>query len=81
MIDNSLKNLGLSSGSEERKYITNKRDYEITQIAYKLCKLANHYRCEIFGLEDLDIKSSDLGKEKRQTGSVIISGTETNLLI
>ena len=63
--DNSLKNLGLSSDSKERKYITNKRNYETTQIAYELCKLANHYRCEIFGMEDLNIKSSDLGKGRR----------------
>ena len=60
--DNSLKNLGLSNNSKERKYITNKRDYEVIQIAYELCKLANHYRCEVFGLEDLSIKSSDKGK-------------------
>ena len=63
--DNSLKNLGLSSDSKERKYITNKRNYETTQIAYELCKLANHYRCEVFGMEDLSIKSSDLGKGKK----------------
>lgn len=63
--DNSLKDKGFSSASFERKYITNKRNNECIEIAYELCKLANHYRCEIFGLEDLNIKSSDKNKGKR----------------
>ena len=63
--DNSLKNKGFSSESSERKYISNKRNTECIEIAYELCKLANHYRCEIFGLEDLNIKSSDKNKGKK----------------
>ena len=63
--DNSLKNKGFSSESSERKYISNKRNTECIEIAYELCKLANHYRCEVFGLEDLKIKSSDKNKGKR----------------
>ena len=60
--DDSLKGLGYSSQSKERKYISNKRNHEIIQIAHQLSKLANHYGCEIFSLEDLNIKQGDKGK-------------------
>ena len=60
--DNSLKGLGYSSQSKERKYITNKRNHEVIQIAHRLSRLANHYGCEIFSLEDLNIKQGDIGK-------------------
>ena len=63
--DNSLKNKGFSSESSERKYISNKRNVECIEIAYELCKLANHYRCEVFGLEDLHIKNLDKGNGKK----------------
>ena len=56
--------LNVSSDSKEKKYITNKRKYEVIQIAYQLVKMANHYRCKIFGMEDLIIKSSDKEKGK-----------------
>lgn len=57
--------LNVSSDSKEKKYFTNKRKYEIIQIGYDLCKLAKHYHCEVFGLEDINIKSSDKEKGKR----------------
>ena len=60
--DNSLKGKGYSSQSKERKYISNKRNHEVIQIAHQLSKLANHYRCEVFSLENLNIKQGD--KEK-----------------
>lgn len=63
--DNSLKGKGLSSSSLERRYISNKRNTECIEIAYSLCKLANHYRCEIFGLEDLNIKNADQEKGRK----------------
>ena len=56
--------LSVSSDSKEKKYITNKRKYEIVQIGYELTKLANHFRCEVFSLEDLKIASSDKSKGK-----------------
>ena len=49
----------VSSDSKERKYITNKRHYECIQIAHSLYKLANHYKCAIFSIEDLTVNSSD----------------------
>ena len=57
--------LNVSSDSPQKKYITNKRKYEIVQIGYDLIKLANHYRCQIFGIEDLNIKSSDKSKGRK----------------
>ncbi|ENP7034117.1 hypothetical protein ACEB11_001950 [Campylobacter coli] len=60
--DDSLKGQGYSSQSKERKYISNKRNHEITQIAHQLSKLANHFGCVIFSLEDLNMKQRD--KEK-----------------
>ena len=63
--DNSLKGKGFSSESKERKYISNKRNYEISNIAHKLERIANHYQCENFIMEDLTIPSKDNGKGKR----------------
>ena len=63
--DNSLKGKGFSSESKERKYISNKRNYEISDIAHKLERIANHYECEFFVMEDLSIPSKDNGKGKR----------------
>ena len=57
--------LNVSSDSKEKKYITNKRKYEVIQIAYQLVKMANHYRCKIFGMEDLTIASSDKSRGRK----------------
>ena len=51
--------LHVSSDDEKAKYVTNKRKHEVIEIAYKLCRIAKHYRCQLFSLEDLNIKSSD----------------------
>ena len=63
--DDSLKGKGFASDSKERKYVSNKRNYEISDIAHKLEKIANHYKCENFVMEDLSIPSKDNGKGKR----------------
>ena len=63
--DDSLKGKGFSSDSKERKYVSNKRNYEISDIAHKLERIANHYQCENFVMEDLSIPSKDNGKGKR----------------
>ena len=61
-IDFNLKNK--SSDSKERKYINNKRIFETYEISKLLVKTAIYYRCEVFGLEELNIKNKDttLGK-------------------
>lgn len=56
-IDFGLK--GKSSDSKERKYINNKRIFEIYEISKLLVNTAKYYRCEVFGLEELNIKSKD----------------------
>ena len=63
--DDSLKGKELTSDSKERKYISNKRNYEISDMAHKLERIANHYECENFVMEDLSIPSKDNGKGKR----------------
>ena len=63
--DDSLKGKGFASDSKERKYISNKRNYEISDIAHKLERIANHYQCEFFVMEDLTILSKNNGKGKR----------------
>lgn len=63
--DNSLKGKGFNSESKERKYISNKRNYEVVNVAHKLTKIANHYRCCNFVIEDLSIKQSDKSKGRK----------------
>ena len=61
-IDFGLK--GKSSESKERKYINNKRIFEIYEISKLLVNTAKYYRCEVFGLEELNIKSKDTTRGK-----------------
>ena len=63
--DDSLKGKGFSSESKERKYISNKRNYEIIDISHKLVKIAEFYKCEYFVMEDLSIPSKNNGKGKK----------------
>ena len=61
-IDFGLK--GKSSESKERKYINNKRIFETYEISKLLVNTAKYYRCEVFGLEELNIKSKDTTRGK-----------------
>ena len=63
-IDCDLKNKGYSSESNERKYISVKRNYETLQIVKNIVNKSIYYKCQIISIEDLNIKSSDkeLGK-------------------
>ena len=61
-IDFGLK--GKSSESKERIYINNKRTFETHEISKLLVNTAKYYRCEMFGLEELNIKSKDTDKGK-----------------
>ena len=63
--DDSLKEQGYSSQSKERIYISNKRNHEVIQIAHQLSKLANHFGCEIFSLEYINIKQGDKQKGRK----------------
>ena len=59
-IDFGLK--GKSSESKERIHINNKRIFETYEISKLLVNTAKYYRCEVFGLEELNIKSKDSTK-------------------
>lgn len=63
--DNLLKGKGFSSDSKERKYVSNKRNYEVIDISHKLVKIAEHFKCEYFVMEDLLIPSKNNGKGKK----------------
>ena len=61
-IDCGLK--GKSSESKERIYINNKRTFETYEISKLLVDTAKYYRCEVFGLEELNINSKDTTRGK-----------------
>ena len=63
--DFNLKNKGYSSESNERKYISDKRNFETLQIVKNIVNKSIYYKCHIISIEDLNIKSSDLDKGKR----------------
>ena len=62
--DFNLKNKGYNSDSKERKYISDKRNFETIQIVKNIVNKSIYYKCQIISIEDLNIKSSDkeLGK-------------------
>lgn len=65
LINEKENNLNCSSNDTRKLYIKNKRDYEVIKIAHKLFDLAKHYRCEVFSIEKLNIKTKDLDKGKK----------------
>lgn len=65
LINQKENELNVSSNDFKKKYIKNKRDYELTKIAYILFDLCKHYHCECFSVEDLSIKSKDLDKGRK----------------
>lgn len=60
--DNELK---LANTTKEKKYITNKRNYEVMQCSKFLIQKMKHYRCSIFAIENLDVKRRDIGKGRK----------------
>lgn len=63
--DFDLKNKGYSTESSERKYISDKRNFETLQIVKNIVNKSIYYKCQIISIEDLCIKSKDLDKGKR----------------
>lgn len=64
--DISLDKSGLSSSSRKRKYISNKREYEIYEISKNLINIALKYQVSLISVEDLSsIKVKDNKKGKR----------------
>jgi len=70
----------VASDSNFHKYITNKRNYEIIHIAKDLFTLCRHYHCEIFSIEDLNIKASDK-KLGRDFNRLVNNNWNRNLLV
>ena len=62
--DFNLKGKSISSDDPKRIYLSNKRQYEILEISKNLINKALYYRCQIFSIEDLSIKSSNKEKGK-----------------
>ena len=62
--DFNLKNKGYNSDSKERKYISDKRNFETIQIVKNIINKYIYYKCQLISIEDLNIKTSDkeLGK-------------------
>lgn len=55
-----------TSSSDFRKIkLTNKRNFEILECSKFLIEKMKHYRCSIFSIEDLNIRSKDLDKGKK----------------
>lgn len=65
LINQKENELDVSSNDSKKKYIKNKRDYELTKIAYTLFDMCKCYHCECFSIEDLSIKSKNLNKGKQ----------------
>lgn len=70
----------VASDSKFHKYITNKRNHEIIHIAKELFTLCRYYHCEIFSIEDLNIKVSDK-KLGRKFNRLVNNNWNRNLLV
>ncbi len=64
-LDFNLKGKSISSDDPKRLKLNNKRQHEILEISKNLINKAIYYRCSIFSIEDLNIKSSDKENGKR----------------
>ena len=70
---------------EERKYLRNKQKHEIKELNHHLFNIANHYKCSVFVMEDLNFNESKetlkKGKEaNRQTKVVWNRGLFTQMI-
>ena len=59
------RDLHVSSASQARKHMVNKRKHELAEIAHALFRLCKHYSCARFGVERLDMRSKDLEKGRK----------------
>ena len=60
--ENTLK---VASDNLVKLKLNNKRDFENIDTVLYLINLAKHYKCQIFGIEDLNIKSSNKDKGRK----------------
>lgn len=59
------ENATVASNTQYHKYFKKKRSHEIIHICKQLFELCRYYHCEIFAIEDLNIKSKDRGIGRR----------------
>lgn len=64
-LNDKRNSLHISSSDEKHNYFTNKRKYEVIEIAHQLVKLCKHFKCELFSIENLLMKSSDKERGKK----------------
>ena len=64
-LDVSLWKRHTASDDPIKLYVANKRDHEIFEISKRLVNTAFHYSCQLFVIEDLDMKSKDCGRGKK----------------
>lgn len=74
------RSCSVASDSNKSKYFTNKRKHEIIHIAKHLMNLCRHYRCEVFAIEDLNIKHKDL-KRGKDNNRLVMNQWCRNLLV
>ncbi len=60
--DFNLKSKHYSSESKQRKYISDKRNFETLQIVKNIIDKAIYYKCQLMSIEDLNISSKDNDK-------------------
>ena len=60
--DFALKDLHIPNTDPKRKYICNKRKYEVLEVAKNLINKALYYKVQTVAIEDLNIKSKDTNR-------------------
>ena len=78
--DFELKGKSISSDDPKRIYLSNKRQHEILEISKNLINKAIYYKCSIFSMEDLSIKSSNKEKGKH-FNKLVNNNWNRNLLV
>ena len=58
-LNDKSSSLRVSTSDNKHNYFANKRKYEVIEIAHQLVKLCKHFKCELFSIEKLSMKSSD----------------------
>lgn len=56
---------GYDSSHQNKLYLNNKRNYEVFEITKNMVNKSLHYKCNIFAIEELNIKSKDQEKGKK----------------
>jgi len=75
----SFKKERLDSSHPKRIKINNQRKHEICEIANYLIKLAIHFKCEVFAIEDLVMESKD-SKNGKKSNKLVNNNWNRNLL-